>query len=535
MVKRLVVLASVLFVIIGFTSGMAQAMPAHPALERQLKKEHRWDALMEELSRLREAGGIDRPAKVRRSGFPVKRVPGPLGIGLFTSGESYSASAASPVLPAAETLVIMVDFSDKPGVLDREGFEELFFGTGSGTARDYFSKNSCGTFLLTGNVSGGPEGGQQTVWLRMPQNLAYYANNNYGIGGYPQNSQKLAEDAVNLLKAAGFDWTPYRAADGTVPYLCILHAGQGAEVTGQRSDLWSCSWNLSQPVTVDTSAGQATISDFILIPEEGVDPGVRTTIGVFCHEFGHALGLPDLYDTSERTEGGVGDWSLMASGAWLGAGHDGSVPASLDAFSRSFFNWVVPETPSTGGAGVSVAPAATSAFVYGLYPGGDTSETEYFLVENRQHLDYDTYLPGEGLLIWRVDAAVMNPGSSYWQYNQVNNLQVRPYPGLQVVEADNDWEMVAVGGGNRGEAEDPFPGTAGNTSFTPFSAPDSNRRDGTPTAISLYRINTDGDNVGCDLSMAMVSLVPSTITAGYPGPLRVAVYGSGTHWLSAAP
>ena len=55
-----------------------------------------------------------------------------------------------------------------------------------------------------------------------------------------------------------------------------------------------------------------------------------STIGVFAHEFGHALGLPDLYDTDYTSEG-VGNWSLMAGGSWnYSGGNGGNRPAHLD-------------------------------------------------------------------------------------------------------------------------------------------------------------------------------------------------------------
>ncbi|MEW6173778.1 MAG: Ig-like domain-containing protein [Bacillota bacterium] len=524
LILTLIPLLTALFFIFD---GVAQAMPAHPVLEQRLKKDGGWDAVVDKLTQLREINGIDRPAKARRAHFPRGLRAQQAGPGTDGAGVA-SQAVPTAVAPAARTLVVMVDFSDKPGSFGRADFQNLFFGSTSGTARDYFIANSYGAFDLQGDVAGGPEGGQPAaVWLRLPSTLDYYAGDSYGYGGYPQNSQKLAEDAVGLLKANDFDWTPYRASDGTVPYLVMLHAGQGAEVTGRSGDLWSLSWSLSNPVTV----GETTINNFILVPEQGVDPGILTTIGVFCHEYGHALGLPDLYDTVGRTEGGVGNWSLMAAGGWLGPDNDGSVPASLDAFCRSYFGWSVPETPVTGGLGVSMIPVTTGSFVYALYPDGNTADSEYFLVENRQNTGYDTYLPGKGLLIWHVDHDIMNPGSSYWQNNTVNVSGVN---GLQVEEADNEWEMVATVGKNRGDAGDPFPGATGNIAFTPFSAPDSNERDGNPTGISFYNIAADGDNMTGNISLGTVETAPAPVYEGYAGPVAVAVYGSGTQWSSVS-
>ena len=63
-----------------------------------------------------------------------------------------------------------------------------------------------------------------------------------------------------------------------------------------------------------------------------------STSGFFCHEFGHLLGLPDLYDTNEEngTDSGVGHWCLMARGGW---GGQEATPSGLSAWSKSALDW----------------------------------------------------------------------------------------------------------------------------------------------------------------------------------------------------
>ena len=53
-------------------------------------------------------------------------------------------------------------------------------------------------------------------------------------------------------------------------------------------------------------------------------------IGTFCHELGHVLGLPDLYDTSENSAAGIGVWGLMGAGNWQRQ----TSPAYMSAWSR---------------------------------------------------------------------------------------------------------------------------------------------------------------------------------------------------------
>ena len=66
-------------------------------------------------------------------------------------------------------------------------------------------------------------------------------------------------------------------------------------------------------------------------------------IGVFCHEFGHVLGLPDLYDTDNSSEG-LGQWCLMASGSWGGNGSSPQTPTHMSAWCKQKLGWVTPSS-----------------------------------------------------------------------------------------------------------------------------------------------------------------------------------------------
>ena len=137
-------------------------------------------------------------------------------------------------------------------------------------------------------------------------------------------------------------------------------------------------------------------------PEYWVSPGDMTT-GVYAHEMGHVLGLPDLYDR-DYSSAGIGEWSLMAGGSWNGPGGLGGSPARFDAWCAAQLGWLQPQTitgdPATRSLG-DVAGSRTAA--YKLYPNGGASGSEYFLVENRQKTGTDAALPGSGLLVWHVD------------------------------------------------------------------------------------------------------------------------------------
>jgi len=90
-------------------------------------------------------------------------------------------------------LLLMVDFSDNPGTYNASYFQSILFSQNTGSMSDFYKENSYGQLRLIGTVSPSPSG-----WHRAPQTDAYYVNNNSGMGTYPNNTQKLVEDAVLL-------------------------------------------------------------------------------------------------------------------------------------------------------------------------------------------------------------------------------------------------------------------------------------------------------------------------------------------------
>ncbi len=224
------------------------------------------------------------------------------------------------------------------------------------------------------------------------------------------------------------------------------------------------------------------------------------TMGVFAHEYGHALGLPDLYDT-DNSSAGIGDWSLMAGGSWNGVITSGDRPAHLDAWSKFFLGWVTPAPVSGVLTGESILQAATNADVYQLLNGTPTSG-EYFLVENRQLAGFDKGLPGDGLLIWHIDGDRI---SDAMITNTVNNNECYPggpscvsgHFGVALAQADDQWDLER--GTNRGDSGDPY-ASPGSTSFTDSTSPNSSLYSGVPSDVNITGISASGAVMTADLA-----------------------------------
>ena len=253
-------------------------------------------------------------------------------------------------------LVILVGFSDRsldPGS-DPAFYEGIFEDNGGLTWRKYYEDMSNGALSLTFAVVDVGDA---------PNGYAYYGANS---GSFDIRPGELVEWAVlqadALVDYASFD----NDSDGKVDVVAVIHAGIGEEVAGldDPDAIWSHRWTLfSAPNAVPQSLDGVTVDDYMIQPEF-VEGAGDSTIGVFAHEFGHALGLPDLYDTSFDTDG-IGEWGLMGGGSWLGPESNGSVPAPLSAWSRAELGWLTVETitaaaPAPAGA-APIPPAPSTA------------------------------------------------------------------------------------------------------------------------------------------------------------------------------
>lgn len=391
------------------------------------------------------------------------------GKGLSAQVESLSA------------VVLLVDFNDHVHIKDSSEFYPFLFSQGTyptGSMRDFYWENSYQRFDLCGTVCG---------WIRMPQSYSYYVNNDYGFGSYPTNAQRLVEDAVNAanpyINFADFD----KDGDGWVDGLFVVHAGQGAEQTGSLDDIWSHSWSTSYVMNVDG----VQISSYAMEPE--VRHGdTLVDVGVFCHEFGHVLGLPDLYDYDYSSRG-IGRWSLMAYGCWANQGH---TPTHIDAWGKAQLGWIEIDTITSNQTNLQILQIETNPKAYRLWTNGATG-AEYFLVENRHKTKFDSYMDGEGLLIYHVD-----------DYAYGNDEEWCPgYPPYQhyhiaLEQADGLFNLEGCyGPNNKGDGGDPFPGDSNRFAFNDTTIPGSRDYYDNSTQVSVLNISSSDSVMYADLNV----------------------------------
>jgi hypothetical protein len=204
-----------------------------------------------------------------------------------------------------------------------------------------------------------------------------------------------------------------------------------------------------------------------------------SALGVICHEYGHQLGLPDLYEIlpSGQQISTLGAWDLMDY-PWTGNHVDGDNPPHLGAWSKRFLGFGSTEVLTSSGT-VSLSPME-------LAPGKSFEiwvGSEYFLIEYRQTsaAEYDAALPQpSGLAVWHVDPALAE-NDDVFSNNAVNSplRNGRGHVGVDLIEADGEagYPPGAMDLWNEGQT---------------LSAPASNLFNGVPSSLVMNEIQGVG-------------------------------------------
>ncbi len=375
-------------------------------------------------------------------------------------------------------LVLCVDFSDLVSQTTISTINDRFFSTTTDSFLKYFKEVSYNKWIPNGEVHG---------WYRAPHPRTYYINNDNGYGTYPNNARRLVEDTIDLaLLDPNINWSSFDTNNnGKIDNIIIVHAGAEAAWSGSPSLFWAH----SSTITSTKYAGAKSIDKFVFTAEYTYI-GASQRIGIDCHEFSHVLNLPDLYDNSNNSNG-IGNYSLMGMGCW---GNNGLKPVHLDAWSKYKLGFMDITKDPQGIVTIDNVETHADAIKYTT-----ADPKEYFLIENRQKTLFDTYLPGDGLLIWHIN-----------ENRTSNNNETCYLVGL--VQADNlkDLENKV----NNGDAGDPFPGSTNKRSFGNTTSPSSLLCDSTTREMTITSISNSGNSMTFNASVpAITPSLPTNCTA----------------------
>ncbi len=389
-----------------------------------------------------EMDAVIKNGKIKKSHVKSSR-DGGIGLQAMLNWTHVCPSTGDP-----KGIALCVDFSNRPGTQTIQHFNDLFFGTApGGSLTEFFLEASYGLMDLDGAAQG---------WYRMPETFSVYESR-------PDSLASMIVDAVAAADAAGTDFSQFDSdSDGYVDAL-IIPISVSAGWRGFAN-------HLDPGILVDG----VRIGNVQFLPED--KPAVT-----FAHELGHQMGLPDLYAANPYPGNCayIGVWSLMSTVSLHG---HFSHP---DAWCKVQLGWISPSIPSTNLTAVTVPPVETDPVAYKLWNNGNTSG-EYFLVENRQKVGFDTQLPGSGLLIYHVLSDTVNV-----------------HQFMHVEEADGRFDLTKYYSPD-GDGSDPWPGSLGKTSFDPVSDPNSLAWGQYHSSlVHLSAIHTSGSNVIADISVTL--------------------------------
>ncbi len=357
------------------------------------------------------------------------------------SPEAYiEIKSSTPKEGEVKCIVFLAEFQDKNFNIKIDGnnypakeyFRELMFGKSGensfypfGSFREFWEINSYYKLRITGEVFG-------------PYKLDYKLSD-YGCGsrntgssycGFGGGAQAILNDLLQK-SSADIDFSKFDSnQDGKIDCVIIIHAGEGAEVqqdsspnNSQCCDIWShafSTYRYIQGYYIESAVIAAGISE--LFP--------YGNMGLIAHEFGHLLGLPDLYDTLPAgvQSCGVGPYSLMGYGLYRGIQKDGKLiygvsPSNLSPWEKIYLGWASPNTITNFVCDTMLPSSSTSVFLK-LPAYANESSPEYFLVEFRKRENFDLNFPSEGILIWHIDEDVINSAIAQ---NRINVYEC--YPG----------------------------------------------------------------------------------------------------------
>ena len=358
-----------------------------------------------------EIKAIKKQDLSRFRSYAIKKASPAKAMGTGNSGVKYFPHSGSP-----KALVILVEFSDTPfqsGEKAKNVFEHFLKGkaednlpdgyeayTGSyknennlrnkGSVSDYFYDMSKGTYTPQFDVVG-------PYKLNHPS--LYYGQ------GDKDNTQALVSDACKAADG-DVDFSEYDAdGDGMVDLVYIIYAGYPASMSGNPNDIWPKSgtgdFGTYDGKKVSRFGVHAELNFGLELNQK--NGFLLSGIGLFCHEFSHTLGLPDLYptvDASKVDNQNPEMWDLMDGGEYTYNG--GYCPTPYSPWEMDAMGWATPIELSDEKQTVTLKSYGKERIAYKI----KGENNEYLLLQNIQIGGWWTgvaYVYKTGMLVWRID------------------------------------------------------------------------------------------------------------------------------------
>ena len=432
-----------------------------------------------------------------------------------------TARIGNPDLAKGERkfLVMLIEFSDLEFTVSnpRDAFSRLLNeqgyrdNGGTGSSYDYYYQNSNGEFDPTFDVVGP---------FKVNGRHSSYGDDydEYGAAKLLAEACRIANADINF---ADYD----QDRNGQVDNIFFYFAGHNAAEGAGGDCIWPHKYELYGSIVGElTLDGVNLNTSYACTSEYRGDRGSDMAgIGTFTHEFGHVIGLPDLYDTNYDKDGmptapGPGTLSLMCNGSY---NNDGRTPPYLGGLERALLGWL--DLTEWKESGIKTLNPIHDNEAYmtptnNKTPEDDPLNGEYYVYEYRDGTGWDAYIGATGVAIYHVDRR-----DSYLRGWDVSNT----------VNADPNHECYDLieSSGNPNAAtniEKLYPGSTNNREFSSTSNPASVDWNGDPTGFNITEITDNARNATLMLvNLSGGTIIDEFLDAGVNAIDRKATYSTG--------
>lgn len=449
-----------------------------------------------------------------------------------SSMKSESSLTPSTPAPHQKILVVLVGFANVQISQTDAFWSETFFSDTQKSVHNYYDQVSGGKVSFEpaseNSADAAHNGAVNDGVVRVQMGYNHPAAQGYTNTEVTQ--EQIAAAAIDAVEAAASSIPNLAAYDtngnGVLEQseLHIVTIFAGYEMSGGYS-IYNAIWGHAasyEPTGVGNLGGGLKLGGYMAVGEK-MDAANPITIGVFCHELGHSLGLPDLYDYGYDSMG-LGGHSLMALGNWgaEAGGQPGSTPVHLDAWSKIQLGFVTPTNISANGTYTVNAQSSTNYNVLKIVGG---LPGQYFLVERRALTGYDAGLNmfkiSPGVAIYHIDENVITTGAQFWdglindnEYRKAVDLEEANMGLLGYSEMDTNAATIdgrqyfttAIGLNTFGPNTNPSSGAYDKAIVSPFASISANGTQAYPSNVTIKVTSMSNTDAGLAVSVPTVAL-----------------------------
>ena len=412
-------------------------------------------------------------------------------IGIGTRTPAYFPHVGSP-----KALVILVQFPDSSATDStshftssdpKKTFNDYLNGKGKLTNYGMMENRNYGSvYQYFNDMSGGLFTPQfDVVGPYTMSHLSSYYGKDKSSSYHDINLREMVAEACDSANKY-VDFSQYdNNGDGTVDLVYIIYAGYSQSNGAPNDAIWPQAFSLNSGSYDGKKIGFCGVNN-----ELNYSPGYPDKapykringIGLFCHEFSHTLGLPDLYSGLAVDNQEMEYWDLMDGGEYTDNGY---TPTPYTPWEKEVMGWTTLKSLADDSIKVSLSPDSA------LKIESDTKQ--YVILQNMQNEGWASKMLGHGLLVYRIDYGTRTAVNMSDMPNATSGkpgITVIPADGLLISSYNVDKGKYKFSEYIESQAGDPFPGSQNVDSLLQFTL-----NDGVVINKPLYKITeeTSGD------------------------------------------